>query len=216
MLCPSGHLNSDGMIFCTQCGLRIAPNSNVAPNPSTQYSQSPNPFDTVGTPFPPAFVAQNSETQFPSKAKSNRNIATISVASTLLAVILIVLVFIYSSSESVPVTSETPEPTTKAVTVSLTVINGLDGCDLPYGYSDIPGAQFELRADGTVVGFGSYPYTGLDLTYGCKFSSTVFEVPDDADIYSVALASGNRGTIYNTRAELEANSWEFSLSLGND
>jgi len=145
---------------------------------------------------------------------SNRNIAIISVVSTLLVVLLIFFVATNRSTDSG--TANAPEedlPTTQMVTVSLTVMNDLDGCDLPLGYFDIPGGQFELRADGQVVGFGSFPLNGMDLSFACKFTSTVFNVPDDAAVYSVALANGRRGTIYNTRDELAGKDWVFDLSL---
>lgn len=205
MNCPSGHPNPDGMTFCTQCGMRVAASSSIGFEQSN-FSQvsSGNPFDSVA-PVWPNHESQLQQVMQPPKNNSARNIAIISVASTLAVVLLIFLVM----------SNRTSEPTTRAVTVSLTVMNDLDGCDLPFGYFDIPGAQFELRADGAVVGFGSYPQSGENVVYGCKFSSVVYNVPMDADVYSVALASGKRGTIYNTQAELAANNWEFSLSLGD-
>lgn len=216
MNCPSGHPNADGMAFCTQCGMRIVVNPTVGPSqPYVQPTNPANPFDSVA-PMWPNHAAQFQPVSQPPKDNSKRNIAIISMVSTLAAVLLVF--FVASNRSSGPSAVLVPEeevPATRTVTVSLTVMNGLDGCDLPFGYFDIPGAQFELRADGEIVGFGSYPSSGLDLTYGCKFSSTVFDVPADAEIYSVSLASGRRGTIYNTQADLAGNNWEFALSLGD-
>ena len=205
MNCPSGHPNAEGMVFCTQCGMQIAVNPSVgSAQPYVQPTNPANPFDSVA-PMWQNHAAQLQPMVQPPKSNSTRNIVIISVVSTLLIVGIALFVL----------GNRTTEPETRAVTVSLTVMNDLDGCDLPFGYFDIPGAQFELRADGAVAGFGTYPQLGENLGYGCKFSSVVYDVPSDAEVYSVSLASGKRGTIYNTQAELAGNNWEFALSLGD-
>lgn len=205
MNCPSGHSNADGMIFCTQCGMKIATSAPLGyPQHHIQQNNPTNPFDAVAPMWPNAETQYQPISQLP-KNNTGRNIAIVSVISTL---VIVAFAFFVMSNR-------TTEPETRSVTVSLTVMNDLDGCDLPFGYFDIPGAQFELRADGVVVGFGSYPQLGENVVYGCKFSSVVYDVPADADSYSVSLASGKRGTIYNTRADLAGNNWEFSLSLGD-
>ena len=119
------------------------------------------------------------------------------------ALIFVVILIAGSSSSSSPVT----------MTVEMTV-SGQDCFDLSWGYGDIPNGQVIVTVDGESAGFGTYSALGSSTGFGCKFTAYVSDVPSDGESYSVSMASGRRGTIYNTRAELEANDWTFSLSLG--
>jgi hypothetical protein len=84
---------------------------------------------------------------------------------------------------------------------------------LSFGYGDIPSGQVIITVDGESAGFGSYSSVGTTTYRGCKFTAYVNDVPSDGENYSISMASGRRGTIYNTRSELIDNDWTFSLSL---
>ena len=119
---------------------------------------------------------------------------------------LVILVFVILIAGN----SARAEPVT--ITIEMTIKD--ESCwDLSWGYGDIPNGQVIITVDGESAGFGSYSSTGSSTILGCKFTAYVNDVPSDGENYSVAMASGRRGTIYNTRAELIANDWTFSLSL---
>lgn len=135
--------------------------------------------------------------------KQNKFSSNSVIAICIGALILIVILIARSSSSSSPVT----------LTVEMTII-GQDCFDLSWGYGDIPNGQIIVTVDGESAGFGTYSGLGSSTGFGCRFTAYVSDVPSDGESYSVSMASGRRGAIYNTRSELEANDWTFSLSLG--
>lgn len=114
------------------------------------------------------------------------------------------IIFIVNTSSKV---------TLVTVTVEMT-IQGESCSNLSAGYADVPNGQVILMLDGKSVGFGTYSILGSSIGVGCQYTASIADVPSDGKNYSIAMANGNRGTIYNTRSELEANEWTFSLSLG--
>jgi hypothetical protein len=122
-----------------------------------------------------------------------------------LGVFVLGLIFLGIRQSAVPQVTD--------VTVSMVIVNA--SCyNLSWGYGDIPGGQVVITADGAQVGFGAYSVFGDDVALGCRFEAFIPGVPMDAENYSVSMASGRRGVIYNTKSELEANGWAFELSIG--
>lgn len=98
------------------------------------------------------------------------------------------------------------------LTVELTVYSG-DGCDLPFGYFDVPGAGVTVTVDDAVVARDVLPTTGdEDWGTSCTFSVNVGPVPADGTNY--VLEIGDRGEVENSRDEVESNDWTMSASLG--
>lgn len=108
-----------------------------------------------------------------------------------------------------------PQPQDIQVTMDLYTGNS-SACDVPLGYLDIPGAAMTLTADGAVVGTGFLSNYGTDMGFYCQFTGTFYDVPTDADYFSLALGNTSRGVVTNSKSELQSNDWRFGLSLGSD
>lgn len=121
----------------------------------------------------------------------------------ILSLVFFIIFIVNASSKATLVT----------VTVEMT-IKGESCSNLSVGYADVPNGQVILMLDGKSAGFGTYSIFGTSTGLGCQYTASIADVPSDGKNYSIAMANGNRGTIYNTRSELEASEWTFSLSLG--
>jgi hypothetical protein len=197
--------------FCGICG------SETAGKPQTKASRPNNvrisesiinenyiqPKTDIPTPPAHEFTESAAFQDFPVRKQfgsGSRN-SIIGLVSGLVVLVLVILIA-GNSAKAEPVT----------LTVEMTIQD--ESCwDLSWGYGDIPGAQVIITVDGVSSGFGSYPSVGSSTILGCKFTTYISDVPSDGENYSVSMASGRRGTIYNTRSELIANDWTFSLSL---
>lgn len=215
--CANNHEIKAGAKFCNVCGAAIkkpeSPNLKSISNrdrdndPKVQITWK-NSISNAAQVSPVLSQEFNNSNFFPQdqtfvpKQKSNRNFIFAGIAG--LAALLFVIVALGSiSSESEPVT----------VSVEMVLIDEYDCFDVSWGYSDIPGGQVVLDVDGTKY-FGSYTAFGQSSGSGCKFTASISGVKSDGVNYSIGMASGRRGTIYNTKSELEANGWTFYLSLG--
>lgn len=219
--CSNNHEVLEGAKFCNLCGESIKLNKENT-NPEIKIvsnnngnAQRNNFFgNTTNQPAyliqNPAATSANFDNQFPSAADSefkggsnaNRNFFIAGLSGLLLLVLGIVFVGSISAGNS-PV----------MVTVEMTLVDEFDCFDVSWGYADIPGGQVVLEVDG-VEYFGSYGAYGTYTGTGCKFTALISDVKSDGINYSIGMASGRRGTIYSSRADLMANDWTFSLSLG--
>ena len=209
--CASGHKMKPDQKFCGICGSETASKTQTkASRPNTvRISESIinenyiQPKIDVPTPPTNEFTESAAFQDFPVRKQfgsGSRN-SIIGLVSGLVVLVLVILIA-GNSAKAEPVT----------LTVEMTIQD--ESCwDLSWGYGDIPGAQVIITVDGVSSGFGSYPSVGSSTILGCKFTTYVSDVPSDGENYSVSMASGRRGTIYNTRSELIANDWTFSLSL---
>lgn len=196
-VCESGHKVEAQFKFCLICGKGEGVSQERPRNAYKPPVVSTEP--QVG--FSPAFQQPFNSV---SETKPSSNTAVKFLLGGLAAVVLI-LIFVGAKQAAVPQTT--------SVTVTMVVVD--ESCyNLSWGYGDIPGGQVVISADGAQVGFGAYSQFGTDVGMGCQFEAIIPEVPTDAENYSVAMASGRRGVIYNTKSELEANGWTFQLSIG--
>ena len=206
--CSQGHELDLSLNFCTECGEAVSESKRTLKKPKIEANSSSLSssvyVNNVSAPTSPS--SESSAYQdIPSpviKPERPSKLVLGIVASIIGLIALIGL----AGGTSVSKTT---------VTVELT-IKGEDNCfNLSWGYSDIPGAQVLLTKDGEQVGFGNYNSIGNSSILGCTFTATIPDVPMDGESYGVSMASGRRGSIYNTKAELIDSDWTFSLSLGN-
>ena len=198
MDCSIDHSKIVGLRFCTGCGTPLnSPAASQAPYvpsaPATQPGQVvsyPTPEDSFT--YTPTISAQDN-------SKRNTFIALGG------GVGLLALIGIFAT-----ITSK-PDPVT--VDASLTIID--QNCyNLGWGYFDIPGAQVTLTVDGVIKGYAAFPRYGTNTVLGCKFTGYFSDIPADGETYSYSLASGRRGVVTRTLAEMQANDWSFDLTLG--
>lgn len=216
-LCINGHSIKSGTKFCNSCGVATSNNVQAPTKPLSNRNR-----ESISKPLTLGYQQQNvpSVSSFQSsnisgdataefgqqnsfeREKSNKNFVLVGISS-LVALLFGIVILGSMNSGSAPV----------SVTVEMVLLNEYDCFDISWGYSDIPGGQVVLDVDG-VKYFGSYPAFGSSSGSGCKFSTTISGVNSDGVNYSIGMASGRRGTIYNSKSELEANDWTFFLSLG--
>jgi len=212
--CLNKHPMKKNQKFCASCGETAKMNKTKVEKslPIEKESNYLNIDYNLGTQSKPTNnvpVESNTEDfsnfhALPLNESKQNKLSNNSVIAICISVLIFIVILIAgSSSSSSPVT----------VTVEMT-ISGKDCFDLSWGYGDIPNGQVIVTVDGESAGFGTYSALGSSTGFGCKFTAYVSDVPSDGESYSVSMASGRRGTIYNTRSELEANDWTFSLSLG--
>jgi ribosomal protein S27AE len=201
--CVNGHQMKSDQKFCADCGGRIASGLKFQekidrnlPTFNNNLSQTSTTVSSSQLPWP---------NENPMVVNNQSGISQNSKFTLIGVGILILIVFIAMLSGS------KPEPVT--VTVEMTLVD-TECWEMSWGYGDIPNGQVIVSVDGVAAGFGSYPPIGSSSIRGCKFIAYIGDVPSDGESYSVSMASGRRGTIYNSRSELESNSWTFELSLG--
>jgi len=186
--------------FCLTCGAdkkvqKTVSRNSIQPKTGKNAINSFNDLDSQ---------VNNSYAPTHNSSSNNKQIAIISIV----IVALIALGVVVSVVKNVT----TVETTTVEVTQT---ISGENCYDLSWGYGDIPGAQVILRADGSTVGYGTYSPLGTESVIGCKFTAFIYDVPMNAENYSVELASGRRGVVYNTNADMISNDWNIYLTLGS-
>lgn len=198
-ICSSGHEVEAQFKFCLLCGKG---ETTSKARPRNEYKSSIVSRDADSQAQHATFYqGLNSPGEIANKS-NNSTVVLMIAALGLIVIGLIVLGYKQSS-----------EPQFTDVTVSMVIVD--EPCyDINWGYSDIPGGQVVISADGAQVGFGAYSVFGDDVALGCRFEAFISGVPMDAENYSVSMASGRRGVIYNTKSELEANGWAFELSIG--
>lgn len=211
-VCTSGHKMKPDQKFCGTCGSEAATQKQAStprPNPVRNSDSiinenyvppkvnTPPPSTTEFTESAAAFQDYPVRKQFGAGSKNS----IIALVTGLFVLIFIILIA-GNSAKAQPVT----------ITVEMTIKD--ESCwDLSWGYGDIPNGQVIITVDGEAAGFGSYPSIGSSTILGCKFTAFISDVPSDGENYSVSMASGRRGTIYNSKSELVANDWTFLLSL---
>jgi hypothetical protein len=198
--CQNNHRVEMQYEFCLTCGAdkkvqKAVSRNSIQPKISKNAINSINELDSqVNNPYAPTH----------NSSSSNKQLAIISIV----VVALIALGVVATVLKNVT--------TVKTTTVEVTqTISGENCYDLSWGYGDIPGAQVILRADGSTVGYGTYSALGTESLLGCKFTAFVYDVPMNAENYSVELASGRRGVVYNTKADMISNDWNIYLTLGS-
>lgn len=196
--CSIDHSKIVGLRFCTACGTPIgggeAPQTPYVPQVAVVQPVATSSYSAPEDSFSYTPVANT-----PNNSKRNTFIAIGG------GVAFLALIGIFAT-----ITSK-PDPV--SVTASLTLAD--QNCyDLSWGYFDIPSAQVTLTVDGVVEGYSTFPRVGSTSILGCKFTTYFSDIPADGDVYSYSLASGRRGVITRTRAEMEAENWSFDLSLG--
>jgi hypothetical protein len=211
-ICASGHKMKPDQKFCGTCGSEAAnqkqastPRPNPVRNSDSIINESyvppkvntPPPLTTEFIESAAAFQDYPVRKQFGSGSKNS----IIGLVSGLFILILVILIA-GNSAKAEPVT----------ITVEMTIKD--ESCwDLSWGYGDIPNGQVIISVDGVSAGYGSYSSLGSSTILGCKFTAYISDVPSDGENYSISMASGRRGTVYNSRSDLIANDWTFSLSL---
>ena len=196
-LCSNGHTCQLGDAFCQTCGVAItsdsAASSAAAPAPPAPVQSPP------GTALAPHYVPPQRLSGIPGWAW---------------ALIGAGAVIVLSVGALLAVNLAKPQPQDITVTMDLYTGN-FDACDISLGYIDIPGAAMTLTADGTTIATGRLESFGADRGLYCQFSGMFYDVPTDAEFYSLELGRSTRGVITNSRSELELNDWGFGVSLGN-
>ena len=198
-VCSSGHEVEAQFKFCLLCGKgettsKARPRNEYKPSVVSREADPQVEYDTLNQGLYSPVANTNKAMNTPVRLMIG--------ALGLIVIGLIVLGY-----------KQSTEPQFTDVTVSMVVVN--ESCyNLSWGYGDIPGGQVVVTADGAQVGFGAYSVFGDDVALGCRFEAFIPGVPMDAENYSVSMASGRRGVIYNTKSELEANGWAFELSIG--
>jgi hypothetical protein len=198
--CQNNHRVETQYDFCLTCGAdkkaqKAFPRNSIQPKSGKNTINTLNELDSqVNNPYAQSF----------NSSSNNKQIAIASIV----IVALIALGVVASVIKNVT--------TVKTTTVEVTqTISGENCYDLSWGYGDIPGAQVILRADGSTVGYGTYSALGSESVLGCKFTASIYDVPMNAENYSVELASGRRGVVYNTKADMISNDWNIYLTLGS-
>ena len=190
--CISGHVMAPSQKYCASCGK--VPAMSVSLDTFSNASEQDKSHEGIN--LGNGFSSLDSN---PIESNSKKSFFAAIVGFA----VLIIIVIAQSNSKSEPVT----------VTVNMTIAG--ESCwNLSWGYGDVPGAQIIVTVDADSTSFGSYSETGLSSGSGCMYTAYVSDVPSDGENYSVEMASGRRGTIYNTRSELESNDWTFDLTLG--
>jgi hypothetical protein len=210
--CTSGHNLKPDQKFCGICGSEAAgksqakaPRQNVARTSDSNINENyVQPKINIPDPLPAKFMEAAAEFQdFPVRKQfgSGSKNSIIGLVSGLFVLILVILIA-GNSAKAEPVT----------LTVEMTIKD--ESCwDLSWGYGDIPNGQVIVSVDGVSSGYGSYSSVGSSTILGCKFTAYISDVPSDGENYSISMASGRRGTVYNSRSDLIANDWVFPLSL---
>jgi hypothetical protein len=225
MACSIDHSKLIGLKFCTECGAAIPPakrycaqghelvRSNkfceVCGGPEAGGVTTPPAASNTFTPPPPPPTAPASlgganfaftpDVPAYTPPKKNPKIIIGVVAAALILVIGFVI-----NANRVQYTD---------ISVSMNIY-GENCYNLSWGYYDIPSAQIVLTVDGKPTAYASYPSVGIEGGSYCSFITTFTHVPMNGEYYSVAMASGRRGSVTNSRSEMESNDWDFSLSLG--
>lgn len=115
------------------------------------------------------------------------------------------------SDNSIDLPDIPAEPQTTFLDVSLTVFDE-DGCNLGWGYDDVPGSTVTVSVDGVPIAFDQLPSFGDDGVVYCDFEVSIAGVPTDGSIYEIEI--GRRGKAVLSRTELVADNWSYSGSLG--
>lgn len=217
--CTSGHSNADTADFCALCGQQLlaasaAPPVQPPPAPpayaAPTYGIPPAPPASPTNPWatPPAPAGWQTQQFTPPAPNSSRRwwiIGGVAVA----AVILLGFVLLRGGGSGGGILA----PETKTLTVTLDVYtDDFSGCDLGLGYFDVPGSVVIVEVDGEVVGTSELGQFGSEEGISCQFSARVTDVPADGALYEISI--GRRGTGDATQAELVANNWTYSATLG--
>lgn len=181
--CANGHQNPDGNRFCQDCGLLI----------TATTTQPPDPFAAPGAAVAGGLPAQ------PSGSKRPAWLIPVIAVVAVVAVLLVV----FTVGRSTP---------TESVTVEFSVFDDFNGCDFGFGYSDVPGSNVIIEADGEIVASGSLPRFGDSDVLSCTFVTTLSDVPADKSFYELTV--GRRGTVTRSLAEMESAGWTWDVSLG--
>jgi hypothetical protein len=196
-LCPNGHEVSEGQRFCPECGAAL-----TRPNYQGESGSA--------LPEPPVLASK------PERATQGRRRAALLIgviAVIVLAGVAIVVVLATGDEDS---------PAVPGAADSDHVINGtfelLDedvssSCVGSSGYDDIrPGSSVTVRSEtGETIATTELDSGEFFDGIGCEYTFTV-GVPD-ARFYRIEVS--HRGEVEFSKAELEANDWEASLSLGS-
>ena len=99
----------------------------------------------------------------------------------------------------------------KSVEFSLSVYDD-GGCELGWGYANVPGLNVELYIDGEFFSSSNLSAYG-DEIYGvsCTFSTTFSEVPSDGELY---VFKSDRGDLSYTKDDLVEYEWSVNPTLG--
>lgn len=202
--CTNGHQMKIGQKFCADCGASINSKLEFTEKINTKLDSlnrvnTHNLAISNASQLPwPNDISDQTQTQN-DKYKNSRWV----ILGASIFVLFLIIAFAGGNK---------PEPVT--VTVEMTLVN-TECWDMSWGYGDIPGGQVIISVDGVNQGFGNYPPIGATSPLGCKFTAYVADVPSDGESYSVSMASGRRGTVFNSRSELESSGWTFEISLGS-
>ena len=110
--------------------------------------------------------------------------------------------------------SNGPKKTTVSGTFELTdADSAANQCQGTGGYSDISAGTTVIltNQDGKILGSSALG-TGTSAGAVCTYSFTIPKVPENQQQYAVEVS--HRGKVVNSQADMKANGWTFSLTLG--
>jgi hypothetical protein len=224
MSCKTNHSNLKNVTFCEECGEKLNSNWNCSCGHTNESKHNfclkcgvDSKVVSVKNrnAFVPNSVNSNSmdNSNFERDNDTNQNFYTPNPKSNQSKIIFIVLGAFFTLGIFAIFINQVLVVKTTLVTVT-NVLLDQECYDISWGYSDVPGAQVVLTADGEEVGFGYYADYGQSTYLGCEFTAYIYDVPMNAESYAIEMASGRRGVVYNSREDLESNDWTFSLSIG--
>jgi hypothetical protein len=225
MACSIDHSKLIGLKFCTECGAAVVPAKRLCAQGhelvrSNKFCEvcggpevsgaSPTPANTTSyapPPPPPQGTASTSGSNFSYQPTVPEYTPAKKSPKILIGVIAAVLII----AGGVLINANRVKYTDVTVTMN---IYGQNCYDLSWGYYDIPSGEVVLTVDGKTTAYASYPSVGIEGGSYCSFITTFSHVPMNGDYYTVAMSSGRRGTVTNSRSDMESNGWDFGLSLG--
>lgn len=192
-LCPSGHAVPTGQAFCGVCGAVVTPNA-----PTTMLPSSPPPS------------VRGTLSRIPALAWVGIGVVGVVMVVVAASVATRVVGAAASGVGGVITPSQT-------VTVEFSLFDDSVGdgdCDPGGGYGDISGGTpVTLRNDkGTILAAASLGSNTTTDMFECTWTVVLTDVPGDEKFYSVEVS--DRGAITESRDELAADGWTFSISLG--
>lgn len=208
----------EGDAFCRRCG---------APTPTTQGPPLPQVSPRVNSESPglgTEQVASSAPGAWTGATPSSpaRRLALTGLAIVVIGIAGVILLAMNGKPGSVgaglglaPVTHTVKGTFTLTDTDVPSSISSAGGtCYGTGGYSDMkPGASVLLKDEsGTVL---SSTTLGIGIGGGsmCIFTFTLQNVPDTAKFYVVSVS--HRGEVSNSHAEMDADGWTYSLSMGD-
>lgn len=189
--CVNGHELAEGAKFCPECGAHVAQDAENQTPPPPPVSSATQAY---------AFAPAQPE---PLSGSDRKKMLPWLVGGAALLIAAVVVVLVVSGGGGQTITGS----------ISLFDPDVGSDCTGSSGYDDIrSGASITIRNEtGETLATGNLGAGEFFDGVGCDYPFTVEDVPD-ADFYRIEVT--HRGEVEFSRAEMEQNDWEASLSLG--